>query len=156
MTDTRHAILMNEVRYAERLCQRTARLYRRMQVAGTVGSVVAGSAVLGALSASVPPVVSLTGAALFALFAAVQVAVRPHERAAANEADMRRYAQLRTDGRSMDADALQLALDKARLTDAAEIEPLRDVAFNDVAQEVGATYAVTPLRWHQRMLAALA
>ena len=156
MTDPRHVNLMNEIRYAERLCQRTARLYRRMQVVGTVGSVVAGSAVLGALSASVPPAVSLAGAALFALCAALQVAVRPHERAAANEADMRRYAQLRTDGRRMDADALQLALDKARQTDAAEVEPLRDVAFNDVVREIGATHAVTPLRWHQRMLAALA
>lgn len=154
-TETRVRVL-NEIRYAERLCQRSARLYRRLQAVGVFGSILGGSATLGALSSQLPSGLSIVGAIAFAAFGAMQLAVRPAEKATSNEADAKRYAKLRSEAHAMDDTALVVALDKARETDTAEIEPLRDVAWNDVVTEIGAEDAAVPLRWNQRLLAALA
>ena len=148
--------LLNEIRYAERLCLRTARLYRRLHTVATFMSVLGGSAALAAISPSMPGWVSAVGGAVLAAFGAITLAVRPAEKAAANEGDAKRYAQLRTAGRSMDAQALQAALDKAREADTAELEPLRDVAWNDVVREIGRGDMAVPLNPRQRFLAALA
>ena len=91
-----------------------------------------------------------------AVFGAINLAVRPSEKATANEADARKYAQLRTSGRTMGEAELQAALDKAHETDGSEIEPLRAVAFNDVVNEVGRPDAAVKLNVQQRVLAALA
>ena len=47
-------------------------------------------------------------------------------------------------------------LQKAREFDTAEVEPLRDVAYNDVVIEIGRSELAVPLTSHQRILAALA
>ena len=151
-----HAALMNEVRYAERLCQRTTRLYRRVQTIGIFVTVVSGSAALSTLTGQMPAWVVVAGTAGFAVFGAMLLAVRPADKAAVNEADQRRYAKLRTDGFAMDAAALRIALSKAQESDAAEVELLRAVAYNDVGAEANATYAEIPLTWRQDMLAAMA
>jgi hypothetical protein len=155
MSDER-AILLNEIRYAERLCQRTARLYRRLQAVGTFVAIAGGSAALLPLGMQLPPSVSAAGAAALALAAAALLAIRPADKAAANESDVRRYAKLRTDARGMDAAALRVALDKARESDTAEVEPLRDVAWNDLVREIGCEHDAVPLNPAQRLLAALA
>ena len=74
--------LISEIRYAERLCIRTARLYRKASTTSTFLSIIGGSAILSALSDAVPSWVSLAGAGLFAVFGALSVAVRPDEKAA--------------------------------------------------------------------------
>jgi len=51
---------------------------------------------------------------------------------------------------------LESALAKARESDVAEIEPLRDVAWNDVVVEIGRPEVRVALRPTQRLLAALA
>jgi hypothetical protein len=51
---------------------------------------------------------------------------------------------------------LEQALEEARLTDAPEIEPLRGVAYNDVAIECDRPDMVAPLRPIQRLLAMFA
>lgn len=155
MTDDR-AILLNEVRYSERLCQRTARYYRRLQSMGTFATVVGGSATLSALTSSVPPWVSLAGAAAFAVFGAALVTIRPADKAAANEADMKRYTRLRAESTGMTVEALRAALDKAREGDAIEVETLRAVAFNDVMHEIGREDKLIPLSGRQRALALIA
>lgn len=155
MTDDA-AILLSEIRYAERLCLRTARLYRRAQTLGVFLTTLGGSATLSALSGAVPAWVSLVGAGCFAAFGAAMLAVRPAEKALANETDARRYAGLRTDGQRMDEAGLRAALEKARETDAPEIETLRDVAYNDVMREVGQDAYIVPLTLPQRLLAAVA
>lgn len=149
-------ILLNEIRYAQRLCERTARLYRHAQTFGTFMTVLGGSAIVASLSNAVAAWVALAGAVLFAVFGAVMVAVRPTEKAVANEADARRYAQLRTAGASMSEAQLRAALDQARETDAPEVETLRDVAYNDVVIEVGRADWALPLSRTQKLLAALA
>jgi hypothetical protein len=151
-----HGALRNEVRYAERLCLRTARLYRRAQTLGTFTTIVGGSAAITALSSTLPAWLSVAGFAAAAVFGAVLIAVRPAEKAAANELDAKRYAELRTASNAMDANQLRAALDKLRETYVAEVEPLRDVAFNDVVIEVGHPEMVVRLTPQQRFLAALA
>jgi hypothetical protein len=148
--------LFNDIRYAERLSLRTARLYRRLHTAATFLTAIGGSAALSALAPAVPGWVSVAGAACLAAFGALSLTVRPAEKAAAAEADAKRYAQLRTAGRTMSAVELQAAVEKAREADAAEIEPLRDVAWNDVAREIGRADAVVQLTPQQKLLAALA
>lgn len=151
-----HTALLNEARYAERLCERTARFYRRIQVFGTFATIVGGSATLSALAQGVPPWVSVGGAAAMTVFGALLVAMRPGERVAANEADARRYAKLRTEALAMTAEQLAAALAKAGETDTPEIEALRDVAYNDVVREIGRDDHVVPLSATQRLYAALA
>ena len=151
-----HVDLLNEARYAERLCARTARLYRRAQSVGVFVTVLGGSAAVVSLSGKVPDWLTAAGVACFAVFGAALLAIRPADKAASNEADARRYAKLRSDAASMSVEQLAVALNKARETDTSEIEPLRDVAYNDVVREIGRPDVVLPLNLTQRLLAALA
>jgi hypothetical protein len=147
---------MNQIRYAQRLCARTARLYRKLQTLSTVMTVVGVSATLTALASIVPHWVSVAGAAVLAVFVACMVAVRPIEKAVANENDARKYAALRTRSADLSDAELQRELEKARESDAAEIEPLRDIAWNDVATEIGRSDVLVPLKPAQRLLEILA
>lgn len=151
-----HVALVNEIRYAERLCQRTARLYRRAETVFLILSLLGGSAVLINLLAAFPAWVTVLAGSVMALFASLNVAMRPAEKAIANELDARRYAKLRTESRSMGTKQLQQALDKARENDAQEVEPLRDIAYNDVVKECGRPDAVMHLTWPQKILQMLA
>jgi hypothetical protein len=148
--------LRAEARYAVRLCQRTARLYRRAQTVGTFLSIVGGSAVLAALSPAVPSWVTLAGTALLSLAGAALVAMRPADKAAQNEADQRRYMALLARAHGMTPEALGAALDDLHQSGAAEVEPLRAVAYNDVMLEINRPDALIPLRLNQRLLASLA
>lgn len=147
---------VNEARYAQRLCQRTARLYRRADTAATFVGVLAGSAAASALVAGAPAWLPLAGAVVLACVGAAHVAVRPAEKAALNEADARKYAELLAQAPAFDEHALALALAEARRTDVPELEPLRDVAYNDVMLELGRPDLAAQLRPAQRLLAALA
>lgn len=154
--DEKKAILLNEARYAERLTQRTARLYRRVAWACSFAGVIGGSSVLTALSSSFPSWVAVAGGALSAVVAGVALTVRPLEKAVLNESDAKKYAALRTAGVTMTETEFAVALNKARETDAAEVETLRDVAWNDVMTEVGRDDLRVALRPHQQVLGALA
>ncbi len=148
--------LRSEVRYAERLCQRTARLYRRLQTVLTFAAFVGGSVAVGGALAQAQPWAVITGAVLLTVFGGLGMAIRPADKAAQNEADMRRYSALRAAALTMTREQLAVALDQARVTDSPEIEPLRAVAWNDVVTEIGRADVAKPLRWKQRLLAALA
>lgn len=157
MSETKDKIdLLGEIRYAERLCERTARLYRRIQAIGTFGTLVSGSAMLSAISKDIPPTISIAGTVAFALFGLALIVIRPAEKVAANDADSKRYAKLRSDAGAMDATELQTALNKAKESNTQEVEPLREIAYNDVARELGRDDAVFELSVRQKLLAALA
>jgi hypothetical protein len=85
----------------------------------------------------------------------VNLAIRPAERIAANEADVRKYGALLT-ANALETPALQQLLDEARLSDAAEVEPLRAIAYNDVVLEIDAPDALLPLSHMQKLIGALA
>lgn len=148
--------MLNEIRYAERLCQRTARLYRRIQSATTFLSIIGGSASASALVTHAPSWLPITGTLLLAIFGAIAIAVRPSDKAAQNELDVKRYGAIRAKSGSMTDDALRQAIDEAHTTDAPEVEPLRDVAYNDVVLEVGQPSFALKLSLQQRLIAAIA
>ena len=146
-----------EVRYAQRLCQITARLYRRAQTTFTFLSVFTGSATLISLAAQMPPKVTIGGAVALAAIGAINIAMRPAEKVAANDADVRKYALLLTKGVAIvDIAELDRMLAEARQSDVPEVEPLRDVAFNQVMGEINRPDHVVKLRLAQRLLGALA
>jgi hypothetical protein len=155
MNQTREQ-LRAEIRYAIRLTQRTARLYRRVQTVGTFAGILGGSAALTTVAATLPAWVALSGAALLALAGALLVAVRPADKAAQNEADVHRYQTLMAKSEALSAEALAAALDEAHQGDAPEIEPLRPVAWNDVMLEINRPDELMPLSPAARLLAALA
>jgi len=148
--------LTGEIRYAIRLTQRTARLYRRVQAVGTFLGIVGGSAAVSAAAQGIPAWAGLAGGALLAVAGAALIAIRPADKAAANEADTRRYSALMAKAHQLDDAALALALDEAHQGDAPEIEPLRAVAYNDVALEFNRADAMIVLSRHQKVLSMLA
>jgi hypothetical protein len=154
--DKDKTILLGEIRYAERLCLRTARLYRHIQATSVFLSVIGGSAVISSASGNLPAWVPVAGGAMLAIFGAMNLAMRPADKAVANEVDAKRYAKLRTSAQSMSASELQTALEAARESDVQEVESLREVAYNDLVREIGREDESIPLRMHQKLLSALA
>ena len=86
--------LVSEIRYAVRLTQRTARLYRNIQTTGTFLTILGGSAALASFAGNLPSWVLIAGAFLFTIAGAGLIAVRPADKAAMNEADVKRYQLL--------------------------------------------------------------
>lgn len=151
-----HWRMRHEVRYAQRLCERTARLYRRMQTAATFLGVIGGSAAVSASAPWMPGWAPLLGAGMLAVAGAAVLAIKPADRAALNDADVRKYAELLREALILDDTAFAAALTKARITDAPELEPLRAVAYNDLVGEIGRPDLVGQLGFRQRLLASLA
>lgn len=152
--------LIAEIRYAIRLTQRTARLYRRVQTTGTFLTIVGGSAALASFYASNADLlrswVLPVGALLFALAGAILISVRPADKAAANEADMKRYQSLMVKAQIMNVNELKVAIEEAHNGDAPEIEKLRVIAYNDVVEEINRRDQLIPLSKFAIMLRALA
>ncbi|MDR1935886.1 MAG: hypothetical protein LBS49_09985 [Candidatus Accumulibacter sp.] len=152
---TRHELIYS-IRYAIRLTQRQARLYRRIQAVGVFLGIIGGSATLSLLAQNLPDWVGIAGAALLTLAGAALIAVRPADKAARNETDVQRYTALMAQSHTLSDEALAVAFNEAHRGDCPKIEPLRDVAYNDVAQEFGRHDAVVPLTPLQKALAVFA
>lgn len=155
MMTIRHELIY-QIRYAIRLTERTARLYRRIQTAGTFLAIVGGSATLSLLAGQLPDWIGICGAGLLTLSGAALIAIRPADKAAQNEADTKRYSSLMTKANSLDDKALKAALDEAHQSDCPEVESLRDLAYNDTICEYGRTDATVPLSPVQKILSAVA
>jgi hypothetical protein len=152
MTDKTREQLKAEIRYAIVLCERTARLYRRVTTVGTLLSIIGGSA----LFLTLPDAVKTAGFAMLAVSGAVLIAIRPSEKTANNEADVKRYRDLMVKANTLPLDQLAVAIDEAHRSATLEVEPLRNVAYNQVAWEINRPDALIPLTLGQRFLARLA
>ena len=148
--------LIGEIRYAIRLTQRTARLYRRIQTIGTFLTVVGGSAALAAFAGNLLPWVLIAGASIFAVFGAASIAIRPADKAAMNESDVKRYQSLMSKAQTMDVAQLRTAIEEAHIGDAPEIEALRIIAYNDVMDEINRQDQHIPLSRSASFLRAFA
>ena len=149
--------LLAEIRYAQRLCERTARLYRRASTCFTFLSLVAASGAIASLSAQLPVSVTIGLAIAFAVFGAANHTMRPAEKIAANDSDVRKYAALLAKAVPVtDIAVIQAMIAEARQSDVPEVEPLRAVAYNDVMMEINRPDALIPLGFTQRVLGALA
>lgn len=148
--------LIGEIRYAIRLTERTARLYRNIQTTGVFLGIVGGSATMASIANEIPAWITATGGILLAFAGAMLIAIRPADKAAQNEADAKRYRQLMTKTASMDEKELAQALEEAHTGDAPEIESLRAVAYNDMVLEINRPDAMIALSSMQKILRALA
>lgn len=92
----------------------------------------------------------------FAVFGCINLALRPADKIAANDADVRKYGALLAKISVLDAATLQQMLDEARLSDTAEVEPLRPVAYNDVVLEIDEPDSLIALSPMQKLMGALA
>lgn len=153
--DIEKATLLNEIRFGERLAQRTARLYRRLQTFGALVTVVGLTAAAGGWAKWVPPALATAGFVCGALVGAFVFVVRAGDKAAQNDAEAKRYARLRSEQHANDATTIQAAQLRARESDIPEVEPLRDIAWNDVMHETGNADKVHPLSGLQKVLKAL-
>jgi hypothetical protein len=149
-------ILLGEIRYAERLCQRTARLYRHVNATSVFLSILGGSGVMTSVAGAAPAWLAIAGGACLAVFGAFNLAMRPADKAAVAEADGKRYAQLRSQAQNMDESELQTALNKLHESDTPEVESLREVAYNDVVCEMGRGDVAVALKTHQKLMRAIA
>lgn len=149
-------VIRNEIRYGQRMAERTARLYRRLQTFGTFSAVVAGSGTLSALIPHMPAAVPIVSGVLMTFIGAALVAIRPADKAAANEADARRYAGLLVKYQRLGLAELDEALREVQVACAPEIEALRNVVYNDVVTEVGQLTHRVELNRSERLIAALA
>jgi hypothetical protein len=156
MDNQEHGILMNEIRYAQRITQRTARFYRHLSTLFTFTAIIGGSGLATSIAGTFPHWIVLAGGVLLACTGAASLAIRPIEKAIINEQDYKKYAALETVAVSMPVNDLRMALAKARETDVAEIELLRDVAYNDVVIETGRPDLQSALTIPQKLIAALA
>lgn len=150
--------LIGEIRYAIRLTERTARLYRHIQTVGTFFTILGGSGTISLLSSKVPVSLGMAGAIILAVAGAALIAIRPADKAAQNEADIRRYQAVMVKAQNSAAteDQIALAIEEARQGDAPQIELLRDVAFNDVALEFNRKDVLIELSTTQKILSSLA
>lgn len=155
MMKTREQYL-GEVRYAIRLCQRTARLYRRIQAAGVFFSIVGGSAALTAIQGNLPAWIPTAGGVFLAIAGAALISIRPADKAAQNESDVKRYQALMARAHAIDDAQLEAAIEEAHQGDAPEVEPLRNVAYNDVVVEINRADQAISLTTIERLLKALA
>ena len=96
------------------------------------------------------------GAGLMALAGAALIAIRPADKAAQNETDAKKYLAILARAPHLSDAEMECAMTEAGQSDCQEIEPLRDVAFNDVVTEFGRDDAKVKLNLQQVLLAALA
>ena len=108
------------------------------------------------ITGGMPSWVAVIGGILLAIAGATMIAIRPADKAAMNEADMRRYQALMPRAETLNVTQLTLAIKEAHQGDAPEIETLRDVAFNDVMGEINRMDCAIPLSVSQQFLRSLA
>ncbi|SEN72181.1 hypothetical protein SAMN05216404_106188 [Nitrosospira multiformis] len=148
--------LLGEIRYAIRLAERTARLYRRVQTFSSFCAIMGGSAALAGVSDILPQGALAWGSMIAASFGAMLLSVRPGDKAAQNEADIKRFQLLMSRSSHLQDEELAASLEETRVGVAPEIELLRNVAYNDVVSERNREDAALPLTLPQKLLRAVA
>jgi hypothetical protein len=148
--------LLGEIRYAIRLSERTARLYRRVQTFGVFCTILGGSAALAGVANVFPQAYLIWGTIAATAFGAVLLAVKPGDKAAQNEADIKRFQLLMARSGKLNDTDLATDLEETRVGVAPEIELLRAVAFNDVVFERNRDDAAISLTLPQKILRAFA
>lgn len=93
---------------------------------------------------------------LAAVFGAMVIVIRPADKAAPNELDIRKYDELLARAQGLSAEQILPLLAEARKTDAPEIESLRTIAYNDVMSEMNRDDQKIRPNAYQAMLAAIA
>lgn len=115
-----------------------------------------GSAALAGVSDILPQGALAWGSMIAASFGAMLLSVRPGDKAAQNEADIKRFQLLMSRSSHLQDEELAASLEETRVGVAPEIELLRNVAYNDVVSERNREDAALPLTLPQKLLRAVA
>ncbi|WP_041645318.1 hypothetical protein [Aromatoleum aromaticum] len=125
------------VRYAARVLERHACLWRRLDASVRVMALLAGSGAIGAIGAEHAGWAVGLGV-VFAVFQAVEFALHPAEVAAKSLAQRRQYAALQARARALDDAALDDAYQALCADDDIIVsDTLKRLAYNDVVRERG-------------------
>jgi hypothetical protein len=152
-----YLVVQAEARYAARLTERTARMYRHIADTCAAIAFIGFSGTALQILDMVPRGYALAFAFVTILASAVLFITRPGDKAFQNECDSRRYKALLARAHDMSADEFALALKDAREQDCPqEVESLRHVAYNDTVREIGREDCVKKLTFRERVLDALA
>jgi hypothetical protein len=149
-----HVQLKGEIRYAIRLAERSAPV-SLVQTVSTFFSILGGSAAFAAIADIFPKELSIGGACVAAVFGS-GTGCNPAGGQSSPEADLRRFQSLMARANSLDGNALEAAIEETRQGSAQEIEPLRDVAYNDVVLEFNRSDALIPLSPLRKILRVFA
>lgn len=145
------------VRYAARVLERHTRIWRMTDGFIRVAALLSGSAAFAALTAGNQVAVIVLGV-VFAIFQALEFAIRPAEQAARSMAMRKPYARLLAAAGEMDDEKLESSY-LALVAEDDVVVPhwLREVAYNDVLFERGCdpSYAYALSSW-QRFVAFIA
>jgi len=138
------------LRYAERVLERQARFYARLEGLLSIGELVAGSAALAAFAGQHTPLTVMLGV-FFAVMQAVKFVVAPARRQFEALASRNAYATIRAQQSRYDDAALEAAYLAASAADAVVVfETMRHLAYDDVVTEegrdAGVRYNVSLLR----------
>jgi hypothetical protein len=154
--DTQRYELCLEARYCSRYNGLQARFYSRVQTAIRWALLIGGAASVGAVLGERPMLQAVAGITLAAL-AAIDILLKPGERAARFDAHRRRYDELDAGSRKLSRDELHARLSELqRESYEGEIELLRQPAFNDTMIENGRPDAVVEVSGPERFFAMLA
>jgi hypothetical protein len=142
------------LRYAVRVLERHARLWRRLDGLIRFSALLAGSGAFAALMAMHAGFAMAAGL-VFAVLQAVEFTVRPAELSAKSLAARKGYADLLADQGRLSDDALAAAYERVSANDEVIVpEYLRRLAYNDVAEESGCGAEVMyPVKGWHRLLA---
>lgn len=125
------------LRYAVRVLERHARLWRNVDNLVRLGSLLAGSGAIAALAAQ-SHALTLAAGVVFALLQGVEFALRPAEGAARSMAQRRPYADLLARQSELDDGAIDAGYQRIVADDEIVVpELLRYLAYNDVLAERG-------------------
>lgn len=133
-TPNRYVTLFN-LRFAARVLERHCRLWRRIDAGVRLMALLAGSGAIAAIGAANQGA-AITLGGLFALFQAVEFALRPADIAAKSMRQRKAYASLSSRETEMDDVVLAKTYDALTAEDEIVVpEVLRRLAYNDVACE---------------------
>jgi DNA-binding transcriptional regulator YdaS (Cro superfamily) len=134
-----------ELRFAERVLERQARFWRRIDLIFRFFGLLSGTAAFAAITQS-NQIFTLTFGILFAVLQTLEYTVTPSEKAAAAAQESKRYAAAIARQQQVTPEELRQDLLDIRVADTVTaFEPLRRLAYNDVATEQGSSDYCFPL-----------
>lgn len=146
------------LRYAVRVLERQARLWRHIDGAFRMLAILSGSSALAAMLTQQASAISISGMVAFAVFQAVEFSAQPGLKAAEAWAERKPYLSIISkQSRLSDTELEQAYQDALEQDGVLAFESIRRLAYNDVTIEKGcAASALFPLNRWQRIVSILA
>jgi hypothetical protein len=141
-----------ELRYAQRVLQRQATFWRRIDTLTRALGLLSGTAAFGAITNSNQNLTMVFGV-VFAVFQVIEFTASPGAKSTEASQQAKLYAAAIAEQSKASADDLRQKLLDIRAEDTVTcFEYLRKLAYNDVAEEIGQPDARFNLGWPVRVM----